>query len=140
MALSSLGIKTSREEMIKLEHTGSTGTGHADMKAGIESAGTKYGVPVTVSFQNFSDAGWDGLGKLISDPNVAVICHGNTKGWPSQYKGTYGHYVFPVAVCIASQKVKIADPSRGLVSYSFTEFKAGLDLVDQPSLVVITKN
>jgi hypothetical protein len=139
MALSSLGVKTSREEMIKLEHTGPKGTGHADMKAGIEAAGRKQNVNLQVSFENFSDVGWENLGKLIADPNIAVICHGHTSGWRRYYKGNYGHYVFPVEICMKTEKVKIADPSRDLIYYPFTEFAKGLSLIDQPSLLEIRK-
>jgi Putative glycosyl hydrolase domain/Peptidase C39 family len=139
MALYELGIIETEADMAKLEGTTTNGTGHPGLASGIIAAAAKFGVKVEVTFKRFVDVGWDGLGKIVADPNVACIIHGQTSGWPTYYVGSYGHYVVPVEVCTATSRIRIADPARDLIWYNFAEFKRGMDLISQPSVCIITK-
>lgn len=141
MALSTLGVYTTEAEMAKEEGTTKRGTPHAGIIKGCINEAQQKGITLQAQELTLTRiGGFKGLGEVISNPNKAVIAHGNTKGWPTYYKGTYGHYVFPVKVDINQSRISIADPARkATLIYSFNEFKAGLDLVSQPSFIVLEK-
>lgn len=139
MALSEMGINTTEATMATLEETTKNGTGHTTLISGIRKAGTKAGVTLLVSEAKFLDVGWQKLAEWIRDPKIGVICHGICAGWKyyTEYKG--GHYAFPISINMATRTITIADPARGILVYTFDEFKKGLDLLSQPSLIVIRK-
>lgn len=133
MALSELGITKSESELAKLMGTTKSGTAHSGFFKAMQSIGLKCWD------KNFSEVGWAGLADALKDKAVAVIVHGNTAGWPSYWKNSYGHYVYPVAINLVSERIKIADPTKGVIEYSLSEFKKGMDLVSQPSLIYVSK-
>lgn len=139
MALSEMGIPASESEMATLEKTTKDGTDHKGIISGIRAAGSKAGITLLVSEAKFLDVGWQKLAEWIRDPKIGVICHGVCAGWKyyTEYKG--GHYVFPISINLATRTITIADPARGILIYTFDEFKKGLDLLSQPSLIVIRK-
>jgi len=53
------------------------------------------------------------------------------------YKG--GHYVDLIGINLTTQRVRIADPDRGIIEYHMDEFKEGMLLNSQPALIVISK-
>ena len=67
------------------------------------------------------------------------LLHGICAGWKyyTQYKG--GHYVFPISISLTKKTITIADPTKGVITYTLNEFKKGLDLLSQPSLIVIRR-
>jgi hypothetical protein len=71
---------------------------------------------------------------------MAIIVHGICAGWPTYYK-IYkgGHYVDLIGINLTTQQVRIADPDRGIIEYNMDEFKQGMLLNSQPSLIVISK-
>ena len=139
MALSELGIQTTEATMTALEETTKNGTGHATLMSGIRKAGSKAGITLLVSEAKFIDVGWQKLAEWIQDPKIGVICHGICAGWKyyTQYKR--GHYVFPISINLTKKTITIADPTKGVIIYTLDEFKKGLDLLSQPSLIVIRK-
>lgn len=141
MALSTLGVITTEAEMAREEATTERGTPHEGIIKGCIHEAQEKGVVLQAMELTLTGIGsWKGLGETIANPNKAVIAHGNTKGWPSYYKGTYGHYVFPVKLDMNQARIWIADPARkATLVYSLNEFKAGLDLVSQPSFIVLEK-
>jgi|GEM_PF-3454226 len=139
MALSELGIQTTEATMTALEETTKNGTGHATLMSGIRKAGSKVGITLLVSEAKFIDVGWQKLAEWIQDPKISVIAHGICAGWKyyTQYKG--GHYVFPISISLTKKTITIADPTKGVITYTLNEFKKGLDLLSQPSLIVIRR-
>lgn len=133
MALSELSITKSESELAKLMETTKQGTAHSGFFKAMKSIGLKCWD------KNFSEVGWSGLADALKDKDVAVIIHGNTQGWPSYWKNSYGHYVYPIAINLVSERIRIADPTKGVVEYSLSEFKRGMDLVSQPSLIYVSK-
>lgn len=139
MALSELGVHVYVTDIAKYEGTTIRGTGHDGIKAGIAAVAKETKTNLTFSEAYFSDTGWAKLGQLLKDPTVAVICHGHTSGWRSYYDGDYGHYVYPVKICLDQKKIWIADPARGVITYSLDEFLKGLNKISQPSLLIIKR-
>jgi len=148
MAMTALGIdpgvtgKYDNEAHMASEMgTTTRGTGHPQIIAGVMKEAAQQGLAVKVTEMTFAQiGGWEGLGKTIVNPKMAVVAHGNTAGWRRYYIGTYGHYVFVVKVDMTKKLIYIADPARqATLVYPFAEFKVGLDLVSQPSFIVIEK-
>jgi hypothetical protein len=44
-----------------------------------------------------------------------------------------------IGINLTTQRVRIADPDRGIIEYSMNEFKEGMLLNSQPALIVISK-
>lgn len=140
MALYELGIVETEDEMATLEGTTSSGTSHPQFEAGVLAEAKRKGVNLKVSFVNFSSVGFEGLGKMIADPKIAVIIHGICTGWRRYYKSySGGHYVYPWKVCLKNGVIWIMDPDRGDIWYPLDEFKKGISANSQPSLCVITR-
>ena len=71
---------------------------------------------------------------------MAIIVHGISAGWQTYYKVYKGrHYVDLIGINLTLQKVRIADPDRGIIEYTMDEFKQGMLLNNQPALIVIAK-
>jgi hypothetical protein len=140
MALSTLGVSSGEGEMMRHEGTSRSGSAPAGIIAGCIRQGKEKGVKIQGWTQSISSTGWAGLGRLIADKKIAVILHGNTAGWRKYYKGSYGHYVFPVKVDTIHQEIWIADPARqATLRYTFAQFINGLRLVSGPSLIVLKR-
>ena len=142
MALSTLGVITTEEEMAVEEGTTERGTSHQGIIRGCIEEAREKNIVLTIVEMTFNQiGGWKGLGETIQNPKQAVIAHGRCAGWPTYYKSyTGGHYVFPVKVDLNQSKIWIADPARtNTLVYSFNEFKAGLDLISQPSFIVLKR-
>ena len=141
MALTELfGDNTNREaELAKWAGTTTSGTSHSGLKTAFIDECNKKGVKGIYSEASLSTLTQAELGALLVNPKVAVICHGNTKGWPSHWKNEYGHYVYPIAVNTTNGVYTIADPTKGVITYSKTEFEAGLKLIsNQNSFLIFT--
>lgn len=140
MALSTLGVSASEGEMMRHEGTGYSGTDPYGIIAGCVRQGKEKGVRIQGWTQSIGSTGWAGLGRLIANKKIAVILHGNTRGWRKYYKGSYGHYVFPVKVDTKRKEIWIADPARqATLRYTFAQFINGLNYVSGPSLVVLKR-
>lgn len=140
MALSELGIYAEESKMAVHEKTVvHDGTSPGNLCYGIVEYGKEQGVNLQAWLQRFSDTGWQKLGDMIQDPNIAVIAHGKTGGWKSHWIKNYSHYVYPIAINRANGIIEIADPKKGKIMYSLSEFKAGLDMNASSSLIIIKK-
>jgi hypothetical protein len=131
-ALSTFGVSgESESEMAKLEETTKNGTSHGPLMAGIIAEAIKHNISLTVHEAKYIDLGWTGM---------AIIVHGICAGWPTYYK-VYkgGHYVDLIGINLTLQRVRIADPDRGIIEYNMDEFKEGMLLNSQPTLIVISK-
>jgi hypothetical protein len=139
-ALSTFGVTgESESEMATLKETTKNGTSHGPLMAGIITETIKHNVSLTVHEAKYIDFGWTGIATSIK-AGMAIIVHGICAGWPTYYK-VYkgGHYVDLIGINLTLQRVRIADPDRGIIGYSIGEFKEGMLLNSQPSLIVISK-
>ena len=44
-----------------------------------------------------------------------------------------------IGINLTLQKVRIADPDRGIIEYTMDKFKEGMPLNSQPALIVVSK-
>jgi hypothetical protein len=64
------------------------------------------------------------------------IMTGGLPGWD----GNFGHYVYPVGVNLATHTVRIADPIKGVHTYSFAQYERAMGSVSSAGqLIVIEK-
>jgi len=116
-------------ELEKYAGTTTGGTSHAGLEKAFLKEMELKGLKGEYYEKNVSDLTLTQIGDDLEDADVFIIAHGNTKGWSSYWKNAYGHYVYPVGVNIKTGQFKIADPTKGLVYYSRTEWEAGLKLI-----------
>lgn len=142
MALYELGIIDSVDNLADLQYTArypGGGTGPNELIAGCIADAKKFNVKLSGSKCSWSDLGWDKFGQLLDDPDAAVIAHAMTDGWPSYYAGSFGHYVYPIKFCKDTDTVWVADPDRGIITYSFKEFLAGILMISEANQMIILK-
>jgi hypothetical protein len=139
MLLSTFNIKIDHANVIPYTHTTPTNTNPVDIIQGAIQIGKEHGINFKGWREDFNER-WDYLGKLMADPNTAVILHGHTSGWRKFYTGNYGHYVFPVSLNLCTKHILIADPARSwTLDYTFGEFLPGLKAISQPSMIIIQR-
>jgi hypothetical protein len=130
------GTGSREAELAKYAGTTSSGTPHEGLKKAFLKVCELKGLKGEYWEEDFTTMTLEKLGAKLEDPNVFVICHGNTKGWPSYWKNSYGHYVYPIGVNVKTGQYKIADPTKGVITYSKSEFEAGLKLISQKSFLI----
>lgn len=146
--LSSMGITESESHIAKLAGTTKNGTDHAGIRQAVKSLSSELGITLTYDEQYLSDIGLEGISKVIADPNAGIIAHGKTgKGyWQYDYTGkliwtnTYGHYCGVKSVNISKSLIKLADPTKGFVTYTLAEFAKGINgILGQKSIITIRR-
>jgi hypothetical protein len=121
---------------------GFSGTDPANFKAYMPLIGKEMGLNLTAYEISFTDnGGYEGLAKLLDDPNSTFIIHGYCSGWTRYYK-VYkgGHYVAPVKICFDVKKVWVADSDRGVIEYTLDEFLGGIKACPCKSVIVIKRH
>jgi peptidoglycan hydrolase-like protein with peptidoglycan-binding domain len=116
-------------ELEKYADTTSNGTTHAGLQQAFLKEMELKGLKGEYYERGVSEIGLTDIASAIQDKNIFIIAHGNTKGWPTYWLNAYGHYVYPVGVNIKTGQFKIADPTKGVIIYSETEFENGLKLI-----------
>jgi hypothetical protein len=91
-----------------------TGTTHAGLINAVSKVNLKYGTQFRAWDQSFSSLGWTGLYSYISHNNP-VILHIRSFLNPNS-----GHYVLLTGINLYLKQVKIADPSYGYRTLSFS--------------------
>jgi hypothetical protein len=125
-------------EIAKLEETNKNRTNHGPLMVGIIAEAIRH-ASLTVHEAKYINLGWTGIATSLK-AGMAIIVHGICAGWPTYYK-VYkgGHYVDLIGINLTLQRVRIADPDRGIIEYGMDEFKQGMLLNSQPALIVISK-
>lgn len=147
-ALSSMGISGISESTIA-GYAGTThdGTTHDGAKAAVQKVSKKTGITLTYEEHYLSDIGYTGIQKAITDHNAGVIVHGKTgkNYWRNDYTGklvwtnTYGHYCGVKAINPTQKLIKLADPTKGMVIYNYSEFEKGINGVQNQKSVIIVR-
>jgi hypothetical protein len=139
-----LGTPPLAKRLSQIFHTqkGLAGTNPADIVAGMPQIGREMTPAMKLSAKEeyFSTYVYKGLAKILEDPKVTVVVHGYCSGWTKYYK-TYkgGHYVTPVKICFDTNTIWIADPDRGVITYTLEEFQKGMDNCPCKSLILINR-
>lgn len=129
MLLSELGIKRTEQQMASLMGTTKSGTGHSGFVAACKSLG------LAVEEKTIDELTWMELERITVSPQAGAIFHfqitpelsKDVDGrlvWNS-YRG--GHYVYCVGVNNLKDLIKIADPTKGEVTYRFSQVRSGLE-------------
>lgn len=94
--------------------TTSSGTGHDGLNTAIAQINRVKGTNITIDWYNLSDLGWEQIGKIICQPNKAVITHILYKnGGTCDGSGNFGHYESLVKVNTATGYVKVINSLGG---------------------------
>ncbi len=123
MALSALGCNATESELAKAAGTLSSGTSHDGMRKAVAYAAKKCKKNFSLQFKYFRDIGWDGVIKHIQAGGEVVIHVVTRPGLDTDVNGriiwkrAYGHYVYLVGVNKAKGQVRIADPTKGVVTF-----------------------
>jgi len=123
MALSALGCNATESELAKAAGTLSSGTSHDGMRKAVAYAAKKCKKNFSLQFKYFRDIGWDGVIKHIKAGGEVVIHVVTRPGLDTDvagniiWKRAYGHYVYLVGVNKAKGQVRIADPTKGVVTF-----------------------
>lgn len=137
------GIRISQKTLAGYAGTTTAGTSHQGLRTAIAYINKKYNVNLSVKEYNFSELGFEKLGKLICKPNCDAITH-------LYYRLQYGHY----------EKIKSINTKTGIVEVvnslgnkcnggcfcgyieqrSFSIEKQYFAGISQKSIILITKN
>ena len=147
MALSELGINASESQLAELMQTSTAGTGHNGFFSGIKKLADKIKVALSSWDVNFNKTGWDPLPGWLADPNLAVIL--NVNCGPLKYDAygnliwisyTGGHYIYPIAIHMSQRLIKVADPRKGIVIWTFSQMEKAMAANANPSYLFIKKD
>lgn len=146
MALSALGCNITEATLSKLAKTTKDGTNPSNLQKAIIEAGKICGIPLTTTNPPLKQTSWKKIAELLSK-GCEIIIHLQTypalaydyKGNPV-WKKAYGHYTYLVGVNLKQQLAKIADPTKGIKTFTFTQIeKATSAITWANSLHIICK-
>ena len=136
------GIKVGQAELARAAGTTTAGTSHNGIRTAVEYVARKFGVKLEVKEYNFSDLGFEKLGKLICKANVDAIIH-------LEYRNKYGHYEKIRSIDIKNQKLEIVNSLGNKCTSScycgyienrtFNMEKQYIEGISQKSIILITK-
>ncbi len=117
MAISNFGMNLNEMGLASYASSNSNiGTSHTGLITAVNKVNLKYGTHFNLSDVTFSSKGWGGLRNYLVH-NDPVILHIESFLNPN----TSGHYVVLVGININSGLVKIADPSYGYRTLTFSQ-------------------
>ena len=121
--------------------TTTSGTGHTGLNTAVAMLNKKYGYNLKISWKNFSEIGWEGIGKAMCNPNTFVYFHLN-------YRNKYGHYEAPYKLNTSTGQIQVYNSlgnrqGQGYIGYletrTFALQKQYINGIHQPSVCIITK-
>ena len=134
--------KYSQNQLAKYAGTTTAGTDHKGLETAIAKVSKETGIKLTAKWYNFSELGFEKLGKLICKPNVDAIIH-------LYYRNKYGHYEVINEINIKSGTVKVLNSLGNkcgtncfcgyVESRSFALEKQYINGISQKSVLIITK-
>ena len=88
--------------------TTSAGSSHQGLETAIAKINQVKGTNISIKWYNLSDLGWEGLGKLICQDNIAAFTHILYKnGGTCSGSGNFGHYESITKINLATGYVKV---------------------------------
>lgn len=98
----------SQNQIASWAGTTSAGTSHAGLETAIAMINKVKCTNIKIKWYNLSDLGWDGLGKLICQSNIAALTHILYKnGGTCSGSGNFGHYEAITKINTATGYVKV---------------------------------
>lgn len=135
------GIKVSQKTLASYAGTTSKGTSHQGLRTAIEYVARKNNVKLKVQEYNFSELGFEKLGKLICKSNVDAITH-------IKYRLEYGHYEKIRTIDVDKKELQIINSLGNkcgncycgyIERRSFAIEKQYFNAISQKSILLITK-
>ncbi len=125
MAISNFGMNLNEMGLASYASSNSNiGTSHTGLITAVKRVNLKYGTHFNLSDVTFSSKGWSGLRNYLVH-NHPVILHIESFINPN----TSGHYVVLMGININSGLVKIADPSYGYRTLTFSQLKTRMNWI-----------
>jgi len=141
MVFSAMGLSFNESQIASLAGTTTAGTSHEQLY----SAMKKLYPSLDIAEYYLSDIGFDGIiGKLKN--NCEIILHIRTGNLKTDANGNgvwsndYGHYIFLVGVNPNTQRVRVADPTKGVKEFTYSQITSAINAVsNQKSVMVFYK-
>ena len=122
--------------------TTQAGTSHQGLATAVAMVNKKKGTKIKITEKNFSDIGWEGVGKILANPKQDIIFH-------NCYRLKYGHYEVCNQVNLTNNVEKVLN-SLGdkctntcycgyVENRTASEFKKYMAGISQKSLIILTK-
>lgn len=122
--------------------TTQAGTSHQGIATAVAMVNKKKGTKIKITEKNFSDIGWEGVGKILANPKQDIIFH-------NCYRLKYGHYEVCNQVNLTTNVEKVLN-SLGdkctntcycgyVENRTASEFKKYMAAISQKSLIILTK-
>ena len=122
--------------------TTSSGTSHSGLATAVAMVNKKKGTKIKITEKNFSDIGWEGVGKILANPKQDIIFH-------NCYRLKYGHYEVVNQVNLTTNVEKVLN-SLGdkctntcycgyVENRTASEFRKYMAAISQKSLIILTK-
>lgn len=143
MALSALGCQVGEAELAKAAGTLDSGTSHEGMKKAVEYAARKCKKKLTLKFQYFRETGWDGIIKHLQGGGEVILHVVTRPGLDTDVNGriiwkrAFGHYVYLVGVNKNKGMVRIADPTKGVVTFQMRGVEQAMRNWSRESLLLL---
>lgn len=108
-AIWKFGIRDiSQNQIASWAGTTSAGTSHQGLETAIAKINQVKGTNISITWYNLSDLGWEGLGKLICQDNIAAFTHILYKnGGTCSGSGNFGHYEAITKINLSTGYVKV---------------------------------
>lgn len=132
MALSVYGINITESWAAGAAGTARTGTSHSGLFNAVSKVNSRFGTKLTAGHQSFKSTGWSRLEKYLKTGNPIII---HLKSW----YGSWGHFVVLAGINMDKKQVRLADPSGGWRTVSFSEMERRMSLTTYPSIITIKK-
>jgi|GEM_PF-5994359 len=141
MVFSAMGLSFNESQIASLAGTTSSGTSHEQLY----SAMRKLVPNLDIAEYYLSDIGFPGIITKLKN-NCEIILHirtGNLKtdaNGNSVWSNDYGHYIFLVGVNQTTQRVRVADPTKGIKEFTYSQITSAINAVsNQKSVMVFYK-
>lgn len=138
MVFSAMGLSFDEARIAQLAGTTAAGTSHQQLYSAMKAL-----VPSLLTAEHYlSDIGFNGMVAKLQ-ANREIILHIRTGTLKTDYKGAavwtndYGHYVFVTAINLSKQLITIADPTKGLKTFTFSQISRAIAAVSGQKSVML---
>lgn len=137
IAISEFGMDVSQDKLAKWMGTGVNGTGHP----GITAAAKKLGLGI--QFKDFDSITVKQWQEIAENPKKAAMFHFQVTDDGVAYDGktviyqTYrkGHYETYIGINNKTKEIRVADPDREIIEYSFTRIRNSAKATEKKFMV-----
>ncbi|SFL34973.1 hypothetical protein SAMN02910297_00645 [Methanobrevibacter olleyae] len=132
----------SQKTLAEWAGTTTSGTSHQGIRTAVAMVNKKKGIKIKITEKYFSEIGWEGVGKILANPNKDIIFH-------NCYRLKYGHYEVVNQVNLANNVEKVLNSLGNKCTSSCycgyvenraaNEFQKYMSAISQKSLIILTK-